>query len=27
MLKVAMAKLPESARSEVEFDIDESPML
>ena len=27
MLKVAMAKLPESASSEVEFDIDESPML
>ena len=27
MLKEAMAKLPESASSEVEFDIDESPML
>ena len=27
MLKEAMAKLPATARSEVEFDIDETPML
>ncbi len=27
MLKAAMAKLPESASSEVEYDIDEAPML
>jgi rubrerythrin len=27
MLKEAMAKLPESASSEVEFDVDEAPML
>ena len=27
MLKEAMAKLPKSASSEVEFDIDETPML
>jgi len=27
MLQEAMKKLPESARSEVEFDVDETPML